>query len=148
MAKTSGLKVVLAGCAILVLAGAALAQDWPQWRGPARDGKAGGFAAPAQWPTELTRKWQTTVGLGCSTPALVGEKLYVFARRGDDEVVLCLNAADGLEVWKEETVPIFTSLLPLVTGSALLSSRRTGPGTSSCAFSSRPGSPGMSGCLK
>src|SRR5262245_21451923 len=52
------------------------AADWPQWRGPNRDGKAAGFTAPATWPKELTQKWKIKVGKGDSTPALVGDKLY------------------------------------------------------------------------
>ncbi len=89
-------------CVVLIGAGCVLAQDWPQWRGPNRDGKAGGFAAPAQWPQQLAPQWKTTVGTGDSTPALVGDKLYVFSRQGDDEVLSCLNAADGKEVWKDK----------------------------------------------
>jgi outer membrane protein assembly factor BamB len=38
--------------------------------------------------------------LGDATPALVGNKLYVFAREGDDEVIRCLDAADGKELWQ------------------------------------------------
>ena len=94
--------VVLACCVILIAAGCVLAQDWPQWRGPNRDGKVTGFTAPQTWPKELTPKWKTTVGTGDSTPALVGDKLYVFARQGEEEVTLCLNAADGKEVWKDK----------------------------------------------
>jgi len=88
----------------VILAGAtgALAQDWPQWRGANRDGKVTGFTAPQTWPKELAQKWKTTVGTGDSTPALVGDKLYVFARQGDEEVTLCLSAADGKEVWKDK----------------------------------------------
>ena len=88
----------------VILAGAtcALAQDWPQWRGANRDGKVAGFTAPQAWPKELAPKWKTTVGSGDSTPALVGDKLYVFARQGDEEVTLCLSAADGKEVWKDK----------------------------------------------
>jgi len=94
--------VVLAACLILVCAASALAQDWPQWRGPARDGKVAGFTAPKAWPKELTKKWSVPVGAGDATPALVGEKVYVFTRQGADEVTLCLNAADGKEVWKDK----------------------------------------------
>jgi len=101
MERTNRSRVVMAGCVILVLAGGVLAQDWPQWRGPQRDGKATGFIAPAQWPTELTQKWTATVGQGDATPALVGDKLYVFARQGGEEVTLCLNAGDGKEVWRD-----------------------------------------------
>ncbi len=89
-------------CVVLIGAGCVLAQDWPQWRGPNRDGKASGFAAPAQWPQQLAPQWKTPVGAGDSTPALVGDKLYVFTRQGDEEVLSCLNAADGKEVWKDK----------------------------------------------
>ena len=93
--------VVLSGV-ILVGATCAMAQDWPQWRGAHRDGKVEGFTAPAAWPKELAQKWKATVGTGDATPALVGDKLYVFARQGDDEVTLCLDAATGKEVWKDK----------------------------------------------
>jgi outer membrane protein assembly factor BamB len=102
MKKTNLSKVAIVACVILIGAGYVLAQDWPQWRGPNRDGKVSGFAAPEKWPNELTQKWRTTVGAGDATPALVGDKLYVFTRQGDDEVILCLNAGDGKELWKEQ----------------------------------------------
>lgn len=95
-------RVVMAGCVIMVGAGLVFAQDWPQWRGPNRDGKVEGFTAPQQWPQQLTQKWRTTVGLGCATPALVGDKLYVFTRQGDDEVTLCLDAGSGKELWRDQ----------------------------------------------
>jgi len=79
-----------------------MAQDWPQWRGPNRDGKATGFTAPQTWPKALSEKWKLTVGQGDATPALVGDKLYVFARQGTDEVTLCLNAADSKEIWRDK----------------------------------------------
>ncbi len=78
------------------------AQDWPGWRGAGRDGKLAGFQAPASWPQKLERGWQVEVGGGHSTPALVGGRLYVHARQGEDEVVLCLDAATGKEVWREK----------------------------------------------
>lgn len=78
------------------------AQDWPQWRGPNRDGKAAQFNVPDKWPAALTQKWKTTVGTGDATPALVGDKLYVFARQGAEEINLGLNAADGKVIWQEK----------------------------------------------
>jgi len=93
-------------CLTLLLAPAvSLAQDWPQWRGPNRDGKVTGFNAPASWPKELTEKWKVSVGLGDSTPALVADKLYVFSVQGNEETTLCLQAADGKEVWKDHYNP-------------------------------------------
>jgi outer membrane protein assembly factor BamB len=94
--------VVVAVGGILAGATCTLAQDWPQWRGASRDGKVTGFTAPQAWPKELAQKWKTPVGSGDSTPALVGDKLYVFARQGEEEVTLCLGAADGKEVWKDK----------------------------------------------
>jgi outer membrane protein assembly factor BamB len=92
----------IAGCVALLSASCMCAQDWPQWRGPNRDGKVSGFTAPDKWPSTLTQKWKATVGSGDATPALVGDKLYVFARQGAEEVVLCLNAADGKELWQHK----------------------------------------------
>lgn len=93
---------VMLGCMILMVTGWTFTQDWPQWRGPNRDGKVSGFTAPKEWPKELTQKWRTTVGLGDSTPALVGDKIYVFARQGDEEVMLCLDAGSGKELWRDK----------------------------------------------
>jgi outer membrane protein assembly factor BamB len=84
------------------LAADSFAQDWPQWRGPNRDGKAAAFAAPESWPEELKRAWGVEVGNGVATPALVGDRLYVFARQGDDEIMRCISTADGTEIWQEK----------------------------------------------
>ncbi|HSZ55508.1 MAG TPA: PQQ-binding-like beta-propeller repeat protein [Tepidisphaeraceae bacterium] len=86
----------------LLITSTALSQDWPQWRGPNRDGKVSGFTAPDTWPKTLTEKWKVNVGAGDSTPALVGDKLYVFAELGTDEVTLCLDAGSGKEVWSDK----------------------------------------------
>lgn len=92
---------------VAVAVGAALAPDsrggdWPQFRGPNRDGKATDFKAPKKWPEALAQKWKVTVGDGVATPALVGDKLYVFSREAGAEVTRCLNADTGKEVWKDK----------------------------------------------
>jgi outer membrane protein assembly factor BamB len=86
----------------LLSANCVCAQDWPQWRGPNRDAKATGFKAPATWPKELTKKWKVTVGGGDASQALAGDKLYVFARVDPDEVIRCLDAATGKEIWQDK----------------------------------------------
>jgi outer membrane protein assembly factor BamB len=102
MKKTNLSRIMMACCIILISTGWVFAQDWPQWRGPNRDGEVSGFTAPQKWPKELTQKWKTTVGLGDATLALVGDKLYVFVRQGEDEVTLCLDASSGKELWKDK----------------------------------------------
>jgi outer membrane protein assembly factor BamB len=77
-------------------------QDWPQWRGANRDAKAAGFIAPTTWPKELTQKWKVAVGGGDSSPALVGDRLYVFTRQAGDEVIRCLDASSGKAIWEDK----------------------------------------------
>jgi outer membrane protein assembly factor BamB len=93
--------MALSTMAIAVFTAALCGADWPQWRGPNRDAKVAGFSAPATWPKTLTQKWKVTVGTADATPALVGDRLYVFARQGGDEVTLCLDAAKGTEIWRD-----------------------------------------------
>jgi len=97
-----GIRLLSTIVGVLILMGVACAQDWPQWRGPNRDGKVTGFTVPQTWPQELTQKWKVTVGAGDATPALMGDRLFVFARQGEDEVTLCLNAGDGKELWQNK----------------------------------------------
>jgi outer membrane protein assembly factor BamB len=87
---------------VTILSAAPAVADWPQWRGPNRDAKVAGFEAPATWPKELTKNWKVTIGDGVATPALVGDKLYMFSRQGGDEIIRCLDAATGKEVWQEK----------------------------------------------
>jgi len=77
-----------------------LCQDWPQWRGTDRDGKITGFKAPAVWPSDMKQAWKVNVGSGDATPVLAGNKIYLNTRQGDQEIVLCLEAETGKEVWK------------------------------------------------
>jgi outer membrane protein assembly factor BamB len=87
---------------VLLLVGFAplAAQDWPQWRGPARDGLIRAFKEPASWPMTLTRRWSVEVGTGYATPLVVGNRLYVFSRQGDDEVLQALDPASGKSLWR------------------------------------------------
>ncbi len=91
--------VCLAGLAMESLG---LAQDWPQWRGPNRDGVAANFQVPATWPKELEKKWAVSVGDGVATPALVGDKLFVHSRQDGNEITRCLNADTGEEIWADK----------------------------------------------
>jgi outer membrane protein assembly factor BamB len=82
--------------------------DWPQWRGPNRDGAIASFAPPRAWPDQLTRKWKVDVGLGYSTPILVGARVYMFSRKDDNEVLAALDAATGQAVWQTSYPAPFT----------------------------------------
>jgi outer membrane protein assembly factor BamB len=76
-------------------------QDWPQWRGINRDSKVTGFKVPATWPADLKQEWKVTVGFGDATPLLSGNRLYLNTRQADQEVILCLDASTGKELWRD-----------------------------------------------
>ena len=80
------------------------AADWPQWRGPNRDGVAP-LAPPSAWPDQLSQKWRVTVGEGYATPLVVGNRVYQFSRQGDNEVMTAFDADSGKEVWKNPGYP-------------------------------------------
>jgi outer membrane protein assembly factor BamB len=81
-----------------------LAADWPQWRGPNRDGVVPDVKVPRTWPRALQEEWKVTVGEGVASPVVAGGKVFVFARQKEDEVVLCLDLA-GKELWRSEPYP-------------------------------------------
>jgi outer membrane protein assembly factor BamB len=85
---------------LVVSSSYSFAQDWPQWRGINRDSKVTGFKAPAAWPDELKLQWKVSVGFGDASPVLVDNKIYMNTRQADQEVVICLDAATGKELWK------------------------------------------------
>ncbi len=89
---------VLIGSAVSAT-GQSSPEDYPQWRGRNRDGSASAFTEPKSWPETLTRKWTVHVGEGYATPIVVGNTVYSFTRRGDDEVMAALDASTGKELW-------------------------------------------------
>jgi len=80
---------------------AARADDWPQWRGPQRDGVSRETGLLKEWPKDGPKLlWEVKeLGGGFSTPAVVDNRLYLMADRDGDEFALALNAKDGKEVW-------------------------------------------------
>jgi outer membrane protein assembly factor BamB len=99
--------VVVAGLSAGV-AGQSTSLDYPQWRGPNRDGSAASFAEPKAWPESLTQRWKVEVGLGYATPLVVGDRLYVFSRQGENEVMSALEAGTGKVLWKTAYPASFT----------------------------------------
>jgi hypothetical protein len=53
------------------------------------------FRQPKLWPENLTRRWRVGVGRGYATPIVVGNIVYCFSRRGEDEVLDALDADSG-----------------------------------------------------
>lgn len=78
------------------------ALDWPQWRGPARDGISQEKGLLKEWPKEGPKLlWKTDkAGSGYSTPAVVGDRIYLLGNDGlDNESVRALSSKDGSTLW-------------------------------------------------
>jgi len=76
--------------------------DWPQWRGPQRDGISKETGLLKEWPKDGPKLlWQRKdLGSGYSTPSVVGDRLYVISNQGmENESVQALNVKDGKETW-------------------------------------------------
>jgi outer membrane protein assembly factor BamB len=77
------------------------AQDWNQWRGPNRDGLSPSFKQPKVFPDELKKVWSVEVGIGHSSPVVSGEKVFLFSRIADQEVVAAYGRESGKLIWKD-----------------------------------------------
>lgn len=76
------------------------AHDWPQWRGPNRDGAAAPSKAPHAWPERLRQVWSVKVGEGHSSPVVSGTRVFQFARSGNNEVVYAFDTATGKKLFE------------------------------------------------
>jgi outer membrane protein assembly factor BamB len=95
-------RLFLVGFVFWLGAAAAHADDWPQWRGPHRDGISEETGLLQEWPTQGPKlAWQIDdLGDGYSTPSVADGRLYLIVNRGlDDELVKALDAKNGKEVW-------------------------------------------------
>jgi outer membrane protein assembly factor BamB len=100
------ISVVAASLTLVALAtvsGFTQAANWAQWRGPERNGLSTEKGLLKQWPAEGPKlAWQADkLGDGYSTPAVVGDRIYLLGNRGlEDEYVLCLNGVNGEKIWE------------------------------------------------
>ena len=77
------------------------AADWPQFRGPNRDGISTETAVLKTWPGGGPRVfWKIPLGEGFSQVVAVKDRLYVLYGQGSDEVAAALDAATGKQVWR------------------------------------------------
>jgi outer membrane protein assembly factor BamB len=90
-----------AGLLLTIFIAMSRAEDWPQFLGPTRDGHSGETGLHASWPASGPPVlWQRDVGEGYSGPVIAGERLILFHRVENDEVIECLQAATGKPLWK------------------------------------------------
>jgi outer membrane protein assembly factor BamB len=86
-------------CGSAALAAITSAADWPQWRGPNRDGVSP-ESVSAWGKAGLKLLWKAAAGEGHASPVIAGGKLIVHYRERTDEVVACLSADAGAPLWQ------------------------------------------------
>jgi len=103
--KTFSIKTLMSVAVIaLFLSNEIVAQvgaDWPQWRGPNRDGISKETGLLKQWPEQgPPLVWKATgAGGGYSSMSVANGRLYTMGLRGDREFVIAFDIATGKEVW-------------------------------------------------
>jgi outer membrane protein assembly factor BamB len=86
---------------IILAGGKICAADWPQWRGPTRDGISTETSWKATWPAEGPKVlWKANVGKGCSSFTVVGDQAFTMGNDQDTGSVLCLDVKSGKILWQ------------------------------------------------
>ena len=88
--------------ALLLLAPALLAADWPQWLGPHRDGASSEKVVPWQGPLKVV--WRQPVGEGHSSPVVADGRVYLHVKTAkpgipDAEALRAFDATTGKPLW-------------------------------------------------
>ena len=112
--------------------------DWAQWGGPHRDFKSDVTGLAASWPTSGPRRlWSRELGDGYSAIAIEAGRLYTMYRRGEQDVIVALEAATGKTLWEYRYDAPFTKeyvleqgpgprSMPLVVGNQVYAAGATG----------------------
>ena len=115
---------------------AAQSQGWKQFGGPRRNFTVDVKGLASSWPTTGPRQlWKRELGEGFSAIAVDGGRLYTMYQRGEQEVVIAMNATDGSTVWEQAyTAPITVDMsrapgpraTPLIVGETVFTTGATG----------------------
>ena len=80
---------------------AALANDWPQWRGPHRNGISDEKEWSAKWPADGPKVlWKASVGIGFSSFTVADGRVFTTGNADNTDTVFCFDAASGKQIWK------------------------------------------------
>src|SRR5438132_17305 len=106
--KTRWLPILALALGLLTLA--APAADWPQWRGPNRDGISKETGLLKSWPKDGPKlAWTfTSAGIGYSGPAVAAGQLYLTGGRNGSEELFAIDTKTASEKWSVKIGPIFT----------------------------------------
>ena len=97
-------------CFLFLFVSTARSADWPQWRGPNRDGISKETGFQKNWSASPPKiAWRAPLGPGYSAVAISQGRAFTMASRGGNELVLCIDAATGKELWSFRTDSTYES---------------------------------------
>jgi len=110
---------------LLLLPSFVIAQDWPEFRGPDKQGRATAVGLPSVWNPNLNKNivWKAALpGIGWSSPVVIGDRVFLttaVAVGGEEKPVidrslraLCVSATDGKVIWDKEVFPQIAATAP------------------------------------
>jgi outer membrane protein assembly factor BamB len=109
--NTKDFRALIVLAAIVFCFSEARAQDWPQWRGPNRDGISKETGLLKQWPaTGPALVWKATgAGGGYSSLAISGGRIFTMGVRAGRENVIAFDVATGKELWATPHGAVFSN---------------------------------------
>jgi len=109
--NTKDFRALIVLAAIVFCLSEARAQDWPQWRGPNRDGISKETGLLKQWPaTGPALVWKATgAGGGYSSLAISGGRIFTMGVRAGRENVIAFDVATGKELWATPHGAVFSN---------------------------------------
>ena len=77
-----------------------MAEDWPWFLGPRHTGVSGEDQLTLDWTDKTPAViWKESIGTGYSAPSVLGDRVVIHHREGDQEIVSCRNVETGKEIW-------------------------------------------------
>src|SRR5262245_55866611 len=88
---------------LLLAAGRLWADDWPHWRGPARNGISAEKGWLDEWPADGPRVlWRAEVGTGFSSFSVAKGRVFTMGNTDNTDAVFCFEAATGKTLWSHK----------------------------------------------
>ncbi len=92
----------LAAALVLFSVAVTQADNWPQWRGPSRDGVSQEKNLPVRWSTEENVAWKLALpARSGSTPIIWEDRIFLNVGDGDDLYLWCVDRKQGTVLWKQ-----------------------------------------------
>lgn len=97
------MRFILAATIFIFAAGFLRAADWPQFLGPTRNSVSPTQPDSIGWAKSGPEKlWSHPVGKGWSGPIVAKDRVIIFHRQAENEIIDCLDAKTGRSIWYQK----------------------------------------------